>query len=562
MAQRGSLVHFESLPANPTSPVAPTPLGLQGTHHRTCPPPTTLHIGARWRDVQGANDWKGLMEPHKLDECLRAELIRYGQFAEVAYDAFDFDKFSQYCGSCRYSKEKLFKEVDLHNTGYKVHMYIYATADVEVPYLLRKSERADAWSSKSNWIGYVAVCTDEKEIQRLGRRDILIVWRGTVTGLEWAANLTYHLIPCKLTDEMKHGESTHIKVEAGFQSLYTSDKDDSRFNKISAQSYLTKGIQDLIDKYKDDGHELSITVTGHSLGSALATLSAYDLAEAELNHVEIGGKNVTIPITVFSFAGPRVGNGHFKDRVEELGIKVLRVENKGDIVPHVPGFRFLERLHGAYQHVGVVLHVDDKESHHLDQSKASFLNMENLEDLITKGDVSPLSVQHNLEVYLHLIDGYGRYDVWPPSRDPVLVNKFCGFLKNDKFVPESWWQLKHKGLEYSILENRYYQPDRAIEDIPVPPMPKMVAEAQALKKSLTFKRTRHEEEKLEEKKLEEKKLEEKPEPQKKSEEKNQPKKISEEKLQPQKKPDEKPLSQKKPEGKHHVSLKDLLHEEN
>jgi ATP-dependent Clp protease adapter protein ClpS len=262
-----------------------------------------------------------------------------------------------------------------------VTRYIYATADVEVPYLLRKSERADAWSSKSNWIGYVAVCVDEKEIQRLGRRDILIVWRGTVTGLEWAANLTYRLIPCKLTDEMKHGESTHIKVEAGFQSLYTSAKDDSRFNKISAQSYLTKGLQDLIDEHKDDGHELSITITGHSLGSALATLSAYDLAEAELNLVEVGGRKVTIPITVFSFAGPRVGNGHFKDRVEELGIKVLRVVNKGDIVPYVPGFQILEYFQSSYHHVGEVLHVNDEESKYLDQAKASLWSLENLEKL-------------------------------------------------------------------------------------------------------------------------------------------------------------------------------------
>ena len=364
--------------------------------------------------------------------------------------------------------------------------YIYATADVEVPYLLRKSERPDAWSSKSNWIGYVAVCVDEKEIRRLGRRDILIVWRGTVTGLEWAANLTYRLIPCKLTDEIKHGEKTDIKVEAGFQSLYTSTKADSVFNKISAQSYLIKGLQDLIDRYKDDGHELSISITGHSLGSALATLSAYDLAESELNVTEIGGKKVTIPITVFSFAGPRVGNGHFKERVEELGIKVLRVVNKGDIVPHVPGFHPLHHFSAAYHHVGVVLHVDDKQSKHLNQDKASLWHLHNLESLLAKRDVTPFSVQHNLEVYLHLIDGYGRYDA-PPTRDPVLVNKFCGFLKDNKFVPESWWQMKHKGLVYSPEENRHYQPERSDEDIPVAPKPQMVAEAQALRKTISLK---------------------------------------------------------------------------
>jgi hypothetical protein len=347
--------------------------------------------------------------------------------------------------------------------------YIYATADVEVPYLLRKSEREDAWSSKSNWIGYVAVCTDEEEIKRLGRRDILIAWRGTVTGLEWAANLEFHLIPCGLTDESKHGQATHIQVEAGFLSLYTSAKEDSRFNKVSAQSYLVKEIKDLVEQYKDE-HELSITVCGHSLGSALATLSAYDLAESGLNETEVKGEKVTIPITVFSFAGPRVGNSAFKERLEEVGVKVLRVVNKQDVVPRVPGASALEGLMWTYSHVGVELEVDDEESKHLDQEKASVAN------------------HHNLEMYLHLVDGYGRWDL-PPTRDPILVNKSSGFLKEDKFVPEAWFQPKHKGLVYSIRENRYYQPDRAVEDIPVPPKPETVEAAKAFTKSLTLKKS-------------------------------------------------------------------------
>lgn len=361
---------------------------------------------------------------------------------------------------------------------------------MEVPYLLRKSERQDAWSSKSNWIGYVAVCTDEREIKRLGRRDIMIAWRGTVTGLEWAANLKFNLIPCGLTDESKHGMSTHIEVEEGFLSLYTSAKEDSRFNKVSAQSYLVKEIKDLIDKYQDE-YELSITVCGHSLGSALAILSAYDLAESDLNQIEtvVGGKkSVTqIPITVFSFAGPRVGNRAFKDRLTELGVKVLRVVNKHDVVPRVPGWHILEDiLKSAYTHVGVLLTLKDEDSKHLNHDKAAVWSFENFFDL--NHDFTALALHHNLEVYLHLIDGHGRYDK-PPSRDPILVNKSCGFLKDDKYVPEAWWQPKHKGLIYSIRENRYYQPDRAVDDIPVPPKPETVAAAKAFTKSLTLKKS-------------------------------------------------------------------------
>jgi hypothetical protein len=95
---------------------------------------------------------------------------------------------------------------------------------------------------------------------------------------------------------------------------------------------------------------------------------------------------------------------------------------------------------------------------------------------------SALWTTHNLEVYLHLVDGYGRYDK-VPTRDLVLVNKRSGFLKDDIFVPEEWWQLKHKGLQYIREERRWCQPSRALEDVPVPPKQKTVDQAKTLKEN-------------------------------------------------------------------------------
>lgn len=51
-----------------------------------------------WREIHGENDWVGLMDP-----VLRSELIRYGEMAQACYDAFDYDPFSKYCGSCRFT---------------------------------------------------------------------------------------------------------------------------------------------------------------------------------------------------------------------------------------------------------------------------------------------------------------------------------------------------------------------------------------------------------------------------------------------------------------------------
>jgi hypothetical protein len=68
-------------------------------------------------------------------------------------------------------------------------------------------------------------------------------------------------------------------------------------------------------------------------------------------------------------------------------------------------------------------------------------------------------------------------------RDLVLVNKRSGFLKDDKFVPEEWWQLKNKGLQYFPEQRRWYQPPRALEDVPVPPKQETVDKVNHLKAS-------------------------------------------------------------------------------
>lgn len=42
-------------------------------------------------------------------------------------------------------------------------------------------------------------------------------------------------------------------------------------------------------------------------------------------------------VTAFTFASPKVGNKKFKDDLDDMGVRVLRVVNKPDLVPKVPG---------------------------------------------------------------------------------------------------------------------------------------------------------------------------------------------------------------------------------
>ncbi|VAH69548.1 unnamed protein product [Triticum turgidum subsp. durum] len=205
---------------------------------------------------------------------------------------------------------------------------------------------------------------------------------------------------------------------------------------------------------------------GHSLGSALAMISAFDIAESGANvSPSAGGKKA--PVCVFSFAGPRVGNTRFKERFEgELGVKALRIRNVHDMVPKVPGFLFNEvifpavllrvadalRVPSVYTHVGVELALDHIVSPFLKPT----------------GD---LASYHNLEAHLHLLDGYRAHG--QPfelgGRDPALVNKAADFLRDEHMVPPGWRQEENKGM-VRTEDGRWalLQLPRDVEAHPVP----------------------------------------------------------------------------------------------
>ncbi|KAK8930884.1 hypothetical protein KSP39_PZI016437 [Platanthera zijinensis] len=199
----------------------------------------------------------------------------------------------------------------------------------------------------------------------MGRRNVVVALRGTSTCLEWAENLRLHLAPLDAGDS---------KVACGLRSLYTTAGDGVP----SLSTAVAEEIRRLIMLY--NGQQLSITVTGHSLGAALAILLADDLIA--------GGPEISTismpPIAVFSFGGPKVGNRAFAERLEEQrGLKVLRVVNARDFVTWMPA-----SIGDGYEHVGRELRVDSKVSPFL------------------KPNADPACC-HDLEAYLHLVDVLG-----------------------------------------------------------------------------------------------------------------------------------------------------------
>ncbi|MFS7989285.1 putative carboxylic ester hydrolase [Helianthus anomalus] len=343
-----------------------------------------------WRDVQGLNNWENLIQP--LNPLLQGEIIRYGKFVTACYDAFDLNPNSKRYLNCKHSKNRMFLEVGWGDCGYAVTKYVYVTANISIP--------IQNGGSCARWVGYIAVSSDE-EVKRIGRRDILVTFRGTVTYQEWIANLMSSLSPARLDP---NDPKPDVMVEAGFLNLYTSSETSNRFGLGSCREQLLSEISRLLRKYKNE--ELSITLAGHSMGSSLAVLLAYDLAE-------IGLKPPSVPLTVFSFAGPRVGNIHFKERCEELGVKVLRIVNANDPITKLPGFIFNESLStwrsACYAHVGIELVLDRLKSYE-DETPGIMIDTR-----VTKGvnmmelfKIEDILCVHDMQTYIEMIKNCPR----------------------------------------------------------------------------------------------------------------------------------------------------------
>jgi hypothetical protein len=401
------------------------------------------NISTKWREIHGLRNWENLLNP--LHPWLRRELVKYGEFVQATYDAFDIDPFSEYCGSSRYNRHKLFEELGLTQHGYKVTKYIYAMSHVDVPRCFGRSFLGEKWSKDSNWMGYVAV-SDDEESARIGRRDIVMAWRGTVTPTEWFTDLKTRLE--RIDDDQQNGS---IKVEHGFLSIYRSKSELTRYNKLSASEQVMQEVNRLMELYKGKGEEISFTIAGHSLGGALALLNAYEAATS------IPG----LPISVISFGAPRVGNMAFNEKLSEIGVKTLRIVVKQDIVPKLPGILVNKILQGlgvvsrklnwVYRHVGTELK--------LDMFMSPYLKHE-----------SDLIGSHNLEICLHLVDGFlGKQSKfrWNARRDVALVNKTTDMLIEELRIPEFWYQLPYKGLVLN-KHGRWVKPYKEPEDVPSP----------------------------------------------------------------------------------------------
>ncbi|CAO2178970.1 unnamed protein product [Urochloa humidicola] len=388
---------------------------------------TAIAQGQRpWAELSGRDNWDGLLDP--LDADLRRAVIRYGELAQATSDAFIADPASPFAGASRYAPGAFLRRVEAGTEvpdAYRVTRFLYATSGVRLPEgLILRPAPPGAWSLESNWMGYVAVATDAGAA-RLGRRDIVVAWRGTKRAAEWANDLDITLVPAAGVVGPGPGWSQPA-VHRGFLSVYTSSNSTSRFNKQSAREQMLAEIKRLLDAYK--GENCSITLTGHSLGAALSTLAAIDIVSNGHN-VRAGSSNSndTVPVAAIVFGSPRVGDDQLKKAFDATpGARLLRVRNAPDIVPTILPAAF-------YKDVGVELLLDTRKSPYLKQPSPG------------------PAAWHSLECYLHGVAGtQGAGDAagfrLEVDRDLALVNKEVDALDDEYPVPAAWWVEGNKGM--------------------------------------------------------------------------------------------------------------------
>ena len=141
--------------------------------------------------------------------------------------------------------------------------------------------------------------------------DVVIAIRGTEGILEWIHDAEFDSVPCPFLAGAGHTEDGFTDM---YESLTTGTEPDS------------PTVANALAKLAFPHPVTSVTICGHSLGGALATLLALDLAA---NTVFKGP-------AVYTYASPRTGDSLFASTYDQVVTDSYRIANRLDIIPALP----------------------------------------------------------------------------------------------------------------------------------------------------------------------------------------------------------------------------------
>jgi hypothetical protein len=143
--------------------------------------------------------------------------------------------------------------------------------------------------------------------------DAAVALRGTEGILEWMQDARFLAVPCPFL-------ASAGNTEDGFTAMYGSLATGA----ASGSPSVAKALSALPWKRT----VTSLTICGHSLGGALATLLALDLAAN-------GAPPFNNP-TVYTYASPKTGDPSFVSAYNRVVPNTFRIANRLDVVPKLP----------------------------------------------------------------------------------------------------------------------------------------------------------------------------------------------------------------------------------
>jgi lipase (class 3) len=205
--------------------------------------------------------------------------------------------------------------------------------------------------------------------------DAVVAIRGTERILEWIEDAKFLAVKCPF---LAGAGNTDDGFTAMYNSLTTAT--------AAGSPSLTKSLAGLPWKKP----ATSLTICGHSLGGALATLLALDVASnTPFNNP-----------TVYTYASPRTGDLVFANKYNMIVPNTFRIANRYDIVPKLPPPLLYEHVLGFFEISSVATGNPPK--------------------LLIKFDAS---CEHVLSTYLHLLSLSTGRDVLPLNSECVVPDQ-------------------------------------------------------------------------------------------------------------------------------------------
>lgn len=150
-------------------------------------------------------------------------------------------------------------------------------------------------------------------LQAQGGGEAVIAFRGTEGIKEWVLDANFGTVPCPFL-------ASAGETEDGFTDMYESVVTGT----AAGSPKLVESLTNLRWRQAVE----TMTVCGHSLGGALATLATLDIAV-----------NAPAPyhnVTSYTYASPRTGNVQFASKYNQMVANTFRVANELDVVPRLP----------------------------------------------------------------------------------------------------------------------------------------------------------------------------------------------------------------------------------